>query len=108
MKQRYGSITKITAEGLELYKAYHANPLPGVNEMIKACHLSNYTIFQRGEYMFSYYEYDGNDYEADMAKMAADPTTQHWWSLVIPLMKKMDDHTGSGVWADMEEVYHLD
>ena len=108
MKKRFGSITKITPEGLEQYKAYHANPLPGVNDMIKQCHLSNYSIYQRGEYMFSYYEYDGDDYEADMVKMAADPLTQHWWSLVIPLMQPMDDHEGDGVWSEMLEIYHLD
>ena len=108
MVQRFGAIVKIKPEGWERYKAYHANPLPGVNEMIKECHLSNYSIYRRGDYMFSYYEYNGENYDADMAKMAADPVTQEWWSLVIPLMQKIEDHTGDGVWAEMEEVYHLD
>ena len=89
MVRRFGSMIKIKPEGLEQYKAYHANPLPGVNEMIKECNLKNYSIYQRGDYMFSYFEYDGEDYEADMEKMAADPTTQHWWSLVKPLMQPL-------------------
>ena len=57
MVRRFGEMIKIKPEGLEQYKAYHANPLPGVNEMIKACHLKNYSIYQRGDYMFTYYEY---------------------------------------------------
>ena len=36
-------------EDLEKYKKHHANPMPGVNEMIKKCHLKNYSIFSRGE-----------------------------------------------------------
>ena len=108
MVRRFGEMIKIKPEGLEQYKAYHANPLPGVNEMIKACHLKNYSIYQRGDYMFSYYEYDGDDFEADMAKMAADPATQHWWSLVKPLMEPLEDRKEGEFWSGMEEIYHLD
>ena len=90
------------------HKKYHANPLPGVNEMIKECHLKNYSIYSRGDYLFSYFEYDGDDYDADMEKMAADPATQHWWSIVKPLMQPLDDRKEGEFWSDMEEIYHLD
>jgi uroporphyrinogen decarboxylase len=30
--------------------------------------------------LFAYFEYHGTDYAADMAKMAADPKTQEWWT----------------------------
>ena len=106
--QRFGQIIKVKPEGLEAYKKYHADPLPGVNEMIKECHLSNYSIYVRGDILFSYFEYDGDDFEADMEKMAADPATQHWWSLVKPLMQPLDDRKDGEFWSDMEEIYHLD
>jgi len=36
-------------------------------------------FIEHGKYcLSSYFEYVGNDFEADMAKMAADPTTQEW------------------------------
>ena len=108
MVRRFGSVIKVKPEGLEPYKKYHANPLPGVNEMIKACHLKNYSIYSRGEYLFSYFEDDGEDYDADMAKMAEDPATQHWWDLVKPLMQPLDDRREGEFWSDMEEIYHLD
>ena len=106
--QRFGQIIKVKPEGLEAYKKYHADPLPGVNEMIKECHLWNYSIYVRGDILFSYFEYDGDDFEADMEKMAADPATQHWWSLVKPLMQPLDDRKDGEFWSDMEEIYHLD
>ena len=97
MVRRFGQMIKVKPEGVEQYKAYHANPFPGVNEMIKKCHLKNYSIYQRGDYMFSYFEYDGDDYEADMAMMA-----------VKPLMEPLEDRAEGEFWSDMEEVYHLD
>lgn len=106
--QRFGQIIQVKPEGLAEYKRYHANPLPGVNEMIKECNLKNYSIFVRGDIMFAYFEYDGDDFEADMEKMAADPATQHWWSLVKPLMQPLPDRAEGEFWSDMEEIYHLD
>ena len=57
---------------------------------------------------FSYFEYMGNDFAADMAKMAADPTTQKWWDLCKPCQEPLADRTGDQWWASMEEVFHQD
>ena len=105
---RFGQMIKIKPECLEAYKKHHANPLPGVNEMIKECHLQNYSIYSRGDYLFTYYEYVGDDYEADMAEMAADPVTQQWWDIVKPLMQPLEDRAEGEFWSDMAEIYHLD
>lgn len=105
--RRFGQMIKIKPENLEAYKKYHADPFPGVNEMIKECHLQNYSIFSRGEYLFTYFEYTGEDYETDMAKMAADPATQKWWNAVKPLMSPLEDRSPEEFWSDMEEIYYL-
>ena len=105
---RIGQMIKVKPEGKADYIKWHANPLPGVNEMIKECNIQNYSIYIRGDYMFSYFEYVGEDYEADMAKMAADPTTQKWWDIVKPLMDPLPDRAEGEFWSGMEEVYHLD
>ena len=42
--RRFGQMIKIKPEGLEEYKKWHANPLPGVNEIIKECNIQNYSI----------------------------------------------------------------
>lgn len=106
--KRIGQIIKIKKETLEAYKEYHKNPFPGVNEMIKACNLQNYSIYSKGEYLFSYFEYTGDDYEADMKKMADDPATQKWWDVVKPLMQPIEDRKNGEFWSEMEEIYHLD
>ncbi len=104
--RRFGDMIKV--RDLEAYKIWHANPMPGVNEMIKQCNLKNYSIYSKGEYLFAYYEYVGSDFEADMAKMAADPNTQAWWEVVKPLMKPLVEREAEEFWSGMEEIYHID
>ena len=104
--RRFGEMIKV--KDLEAYEKWHANPMPGVNEMIRECHLKNYSIYNRGEYLFAYYEYDGGDFEKDMAKMAADPNTQAWWAVVKPLMQPLDDRKEGEFWSGLKEIYHLD
>ncbi len=105
---RYGWIIKVKSEKLEEYKALHAHPWPGVNNMLKESNIRNYSIFYRDGYLFSYLEYTGDDFEADMQSMAEDSLTQEWWKLTDPCQEPVES-AGEGVWwADMEEVYHLD
>ena len=60
---------------IEAYERLHAEPWPGVLAAMRA-NIRNYSIFRHGEDLFAYFEYTGDDFEADMAAMAADPVTQ--------------------------------
>jgi len=106
--KRYGSVIKVKPEKLEEYKDLHASPWPEVNRMIKECNISNYSIYYMDGYLFSYFEYTGLDFEADMAKMAADPKTQEWWKLTDPCQQPLDSRKSGEWWAVMEEFFHLD
>jgi len=86
---------------------------PDVLRMIERCNIRNYSIYLRklpdgNHYLFSYFEYIGSDFPADMAIMAADPTTQKWWSVCKPCQKPLDDRAPDEWWAGMEEVFHVD
>lgn len=106
--KRVGSVIGVGPGRLEDYKACHARVWPGVLEMIRACHIRNYSIYHRDGYLFSYFEYTGDDYEADMARMAADPVTQEWWAFVKPMQAPLPGRAPGEWWAGMEEVFHLD
>ena len=106
--KRYGSVIGIRPERREYYKQLHANPWPGVLKMIRGCHIRNYSIFLHGDFLFGYYEYTGDNHEADMAKMAADPVTQKWWDECMPCQRPLDSRKEGEWWAGMEEVFHLD
>ena len=106
--RRYGHVIKVKPEKLEEYKRLHAAVWPDVLKMIRECNIRNYSIFYRDGYLFSYFEYIGDDYEADMAKMAADPVTQKWWELCKPCQVPLETCAPDEWWAVMEEVFHTD
>lgn len=111
--QRYGMVIGIKPEKIEYYKKLHAAAWPGVLKKIKECHIHNYSIYLKevepGKfYLFSYFEYTGKDFEADMAKMAADPLTQKWWKETDPCQIPISMHGPKEWWSRMEEVFHLD
>jgi L-rhamnose mutarotase len=105
---RYGSVCKVKPEEYETYKRLHAAAWPAVLAMIKQCNIRNYSIYHKDGWLFSYFEYVGNDFEADMARMAADPTTQKWWAVCKPCMEPLETRAPGEWWATMEELFHLD
>lgn len=101
-------VIKVRPEKIEEYKKLHAAVWPGVLEMIRACNIRNYSIYLKDDFLFSYFEYTGTDYEADMDKMAADPLTQKWWAVCNPCQVPLETSQENEWWANMEEVFHLD
>ena len=106
--QRYGMVIGVKPELEEEYRAAHRAVPPEVLRMIRDCNIRNYSIFLRNSVLYSYFEYVGTDFPADMARMAADPATQEWWRQVGPMQQPFADRASGEWWAAMEEVFHLD
>lgn len=108
--RRYGSVIGLKPDQISEYKRIHADVWPDVLERIKASNIRNYSIFLKEpeNLLFSYYEYVGSDHDADMAAMAADPKTQEWWAVCMPMQAALDTRRAGEWWAGMEEVFHLD
>jgi len=106
--KRYGQVIQVRPEKLDEYKRLHAAVWPDVLKMIAQCNIRNYSIFHRDGLLFAYFEYVGDDFDADMAKMAADPTTQEWWSVCKPCQQPVSTAGPDEWWADMDEVFHCD
>ena len=101
-------ICRMVPEKREEYLALHRAVWPGVEAKITECGIRNFTIFVRGDVLVGYYEYVGDDYEADQAKMDADPVSQEWWSHTDPCQVPFDDADDSPGWQELEEAWHLD
>ena len=106
--RRYGMTIKLMPGKIEEYKRLHATVWPDVLKMISDCNIRNYSIYLKDDYLFSYFEYVGNDFDADMAKMAADPVTQKWWDVCKPCQSPLESRDEGEWWANMEEVFHVD
>jgi L-rhamnose mutarotase len=106
--KRYGSVIKVRPEAIGEYKRYHAAVWPAILDMIRQCHIRNYSIYLKDDFLFGYFEYHGTDYRADMDKMAADPKTQEWWAVMMPMQRPLETRQQGEWWAEMEEVFHMD
>ena len=106
--ERHGQVIKIKPEKIDEYKKLHANIWPEVAEKIKECNIQNYSIFLKDNYLFAYFEYVGEDFEADMEKMANHKKTQEWWDVCKPCQEPLESRKEGEWWAEMEEVFYLE
>ena len=105
---RIGSVIGLADEGAEEYVRLHADVWPDVLDALRKANVSNYSIFRRGDLLFSYMEYAGLRPGRRYGGMAADPATKRWWDVVMPLQRTLRASVEEDWWAPMEEVFHLD
>lgn len=114
--RRIGMAIGLRPEMEARYRALHTDPWRAVLERITRSHVRNYSIYLAelpgGLFLFSYFEYTGEDFAADMAALAADPETRRWWRETDPCQRPLA--TSAGVtgshdgawWTTLEEVFH--
>lgn len=104
--KRVGMVVGIKPEVIEEYKKLHADSNAGVRDLLTKYHMRNFNIFLQqidGKwYEFGYYEYDGNDFTADMAELAKEPRNIEWLKVCDPMQIPLPGAKG---WTDMEQVY---
>jgi L-rhamnose mutarotase len=106
--KRFGQIIRLKPEYLQSYLKYHAEVWPDVLRMITLCNIRNYSIFHKDGMLFAYFEYTGDDFSSDMAKMAADPKTQEWWAVMDPMQEPLPTRSPGEWWANMDMAFHVD
>jgi L-rhamnose mutarotase len=106
--RRYAQIIQLLPQFREEYIRYHENVWPTVLATIEACNIRNYSIFLYGDLLMAYFEYHGEDFEADMRRMAADPETQRWWSIMDPMQEPVSGVQDGKRWLEIPKVFHFD
>lgn len=106
--QRYGQVIGVRPEHIEAYERVHRDVWPEVLATIHACNMRNYSIFRYGNLLFAYFEYVGDDFDADMRRMAADPKTQEWWAVCEPMQDPVPEVREGEWWHAIPEVFHTD
>ncbi len=106
--KRVGMVIKLKPEYMEEYKALHADSNSGVRDLLVKANMRNFSIFLHqlddgNYYEFGYYEYHGNDFEADMATLAKEDRNIEWLRVCDPMQVPLDGYDG---WAEMEQVYY--
>jgi len=106
--RRFAAVIRLRPEKEAEYRELHAAVWPEVLATLKRARIGNYSIFLRDGMLFSYLEYSGDDYAADTAAIAADPSTRDWWKLTDPCQQPLDTAAHGDWWAPAEELFHLD
>ncbi len=111
--QRHGQVVGVKLDKLDKYKEYHAAVWPEILAKIADCNIRNYSIYFKEvgpgvPLLFAYFEYIGDDFDGDMAKMAADPKTQEWWDIMMPMQQPIENRAEGEWWAEMEEAFHME
>lgn len=106
--ERMGMVIGVRPEFIKRYKELHSAAWPEILQSLSDCNVTNYSIFLREpeNLLFGYWEYAGDDFDADMKKMADLPITQDWWDLCMPCQKPLETRKDGEWWAMMEEVFY--
>ena len=95
-------------ERAEEYRAVHADSHPGVRDLLEKYNMRHFSIFEHvlddgKRYLFGYYEYVGDNFEKDMAGIAAEPRNIEWLEMCSPMQEPLE---GEESWAEMKRVYY--
>lgn len=106
--KRIGMVIGIKPEMIQEYKRLHADSNPGVRDLLTTANMENFSIFihqfdDGNYYLFGYYEYTGNDFDADMAKLAKEERNIEWLKVCDPMQMPFK---GQKSWSEMEQVYY--
>ena len=107
---RVGQVIRMDSTRVKDYLAVHADSHAGVRDLLSKYHINNFSIFMTklddgNYYEFGYYEYTGNDYEADMAALAAEPRNIEWLKMTDAMQIPLKDQSS---WKKMEQVFYND
>lgn len=104
--RRFGMAARLVPSKREKYLRLHRSVWPHVEAVITASGIRNFTIFELGGVLLAYYEYVGDDYDADQRMMAADPVTQRWWAETAPCQRPLREGSDAPSWEQFDEIWH--
>ncbi|MGA2176360.1 MAG: L-rhamnose mutarotase [Verrucomicrobiota bacterium] len=104
--RRVGMVIGIRPDKIPEYEQLHADSNPGVRDLLTKYHMHNFSIFMQQIddkwYEFGYWEYTGDDFDGDMAKLDAEPRNIEWLKVCDPLQIPL---SGAKGWTKMKRVY---
>jgi L-rhamnose mutarotase len=105
--QRIGMVIGLRDEDEAAYRRLHADDEPGVRDLLTKHGIRHFSIYLHrlpdGRlYEFAHFEYVGDDLEADLAALDAEPRNVAWLARCDPMQVPLP---GEASWARMEPIY---
>ncbi len=103
--KRFATLTKLKPGAKAEYIKIHGEIWEDIVKINDACNMHNFTIFCHDDYLFSYFEYTGDNYEADAAKKIASPIIAKWKEFTGQYTEPVFDDIKVIM---LEEIWHHD
>ena len=106
----FAAITGLKPEMEMQYRTLHQTSWPGVLAALDRSNVANFSVYlvDIGEklYLFYTFDYVGDDFDADMAAMGADPVTRRWWKFTDACQQPLPAAAEKGkIWTDLNPVF---
>ena len=75
---------------------------------LKKINVKNYSIYLKEDFMFGYLEYDGDNFDEDMAVMQKIPIVEKWTKLMIDCFNPFPKNEDNESWVMMDEIFYME
>ena len=106
--KRYALAVRLKDEKREFYIKNHANVWPEILNELKKIKVKNYSIYLKEDFMFGYLEYDGDNFDQDMAEMGKIPIVKKWTDLMIECFSPFPNNENNNSWVMMDEIFYME
>jgi len=103
--QRVGMLMQLKSGMEQAYREEHRNIWPEIPEGISRVKIRNYSIFQIGRVLFSYFQVE--DLDKATRILAADPDNQRWQKHMAPMFD-VGSGIRDGTKVFLEEVFYVE
>ena len=105
--KRYAMAVRLKDDKRDFYLKNHQNVWPEVLSELKKIKIKNYSIFLKDDFMFGYLEYEGDNFDQDMASMHKIPIVKKWENLMISCFNPFPGNEENDSWVMMDEIFYL-
>ena len=102
---RKGSVIGIKPECIKEYKKTHKEVWPEVLDELNKCNIKNYSVFAQHDRLFSFFEYHGQNFEADFSKMKNNAKFLEWDRFHEPMFVPLNFQNKFEGWIALEEIF---
>ena len=106
--ERYAMAVRLKDEKREYYIENHANVWPEILSELKKIKVKKYSIYLKEDFMFGYLEYDGDNFDQDMAAMENIPFVEKWTNLMIDCFNPFPNNEDNNSWVMMDEIFYME
>jgi L-rhamnose mutarotase len=106
--QRYAMAVRLKDEKKDFYLKNHQNVWPEILEELKKIKVKNYSIFLKEDFMFGYLEYEGDNFDKDLAQMSKIAIVDKWTKLMIDCFNPFPNNENNNSWVMMDQIFFME